>query len=172
MICALGDKVPDLAPDVWIADNARVIGYVVMGEQSSVWFNTVIRGDNELISIGARTNIQDNSVLHTDYGFPLTIGMGVTVGHRAMLHGCNIGENSLIGIGATLLNGVVIGKNCLIGAHALVTEGKHIPDNSVVMGMPAKVIKSLDGAGAKLIEASAAVYVENAKRFAETLRSV
>ena len=134
---------PDIADNAYVAPSAQIIGNVKMADHSSVWFGAVIRGDNDLIEIGARTNIQDNSVLHTDPGIPLIIGDGVIVGHRVMLHGCKIGENTLIGIGATILNGAVIGKNCIIGAHSLITEGKVIPDGSMVVGSPGRIIKSL-----------------------------
>jgi len=169
---SLGGVTPELADDAWVAPNASVMGNVKMEPGSSVWFGAVIRGDNDLIHIGKNSNIQDNSVLHTDPGFPMTIGEGVTVGHRVMLHGCTIGDNSLIGIGATLLNGVVIGKNCLIGAHTLLTEGKVIPDNSVVMGSPGRVVKTLPKEREALLQGSAAVYVQNAKRFAADLKPV
>lgn len=171
-VYALEGVTPELIGDAWVADSATVLGNVKMAEGSSVWFAAIIRGDNELISIGARSNIQDASVLHTDMGFPLTIGEGVTVGHQAMLHGCTIGNNSLVGIGATVLNGAVIGENCLIGAHALVTEGKVIPDNSVVMGAPGKIVKEVDEKTMMLLKGSAEVYVANAKRFREGLKAV
>jgi len=134
---------PHLAEEAWVAETASVIGNVEMAQGSSVWFGAVVRGDNETIKIGKNTNIQDNSVLHSDPGSPLHIGEGVTVGHKVMLHGCKIGNNSLVGIGATILNGAVIGENCLIGAHALITEGKVIPDGSMVMGAPGKVVREL-----------------------------
>jgi len=162
---------PTLPEDgsVWIAPNASVIGEVHLSSESSVWFGVVIRCDNEPVLIGERSNIQDNSVLHSDPGSPLKIGNGVTVGHKAMLHGCTIGDNSLVGIGATVLNGAVIGENCLIGAHALITEGKVIPDNSMVVGAPGKIIRTLDEAHINMLKASAAVYVANAKRFRDGL---
>ena len=140
-----------------------------MADHSSVWFGAVIRGDNDLIEIGARTNIQDNSVLHTDPGIPLIIGDGVIVGHRVMLHGCKIGENSLIGIGATILNGAKIGKNCIIGAHSLITEGKVIPDGSMVVGSPGRIIKSLTEQHFQMLRINSEVYVANAKRFNQNL---
>ena len=168
----LGDVTPELADTAWVAPSASVIGNVQLLDKSSVWFGAVIRGDNEPIIIGEESNIQDNSVLHTDMGFPLTIGKGVTVGHRVMLHGCTIGDNSLIGIGATVMNGVKIGKNCLIGAHALVTEGKVIPDNSVVMGAPGKIVKELGDDKLPLLQMSAQVYVANAKRFREQMVAI
>ena len=145
------------------------MGRVLLERNASVWFGAVLRGDNELITVGENSNIQDNSVLHTDPGAPLTIGVGVTVGHQAMLHGCVIGDNSLIGIGATVLNRSVIGKNCLIGAHALVPEGKEIPDNSLVLGAPGRVARTLDEAGVAMLRGSAEVYVKNWQRFQKGL---
>jgi len=171
-VYSLDGITPDLADDVWIAPNAQVLGRVEMAEGSSVWFGAVIRGDNDLIKIGARSNIQDNSVLHTDPGMPLTIGEGVIVGHQVMLHGCMIGDNSLIGIGATVLNGAKIGKNCIIGAHALITEDKEIPDGSMVVGAPGKVIKTISEAHIEMLKMNAHVYVENAKRFASGLKKI
>jgi carbonic anhydrase/acetyltransferase-like protein (isoleucine patch superfamily) len=153
----------------WIAPGAAVIGRVKLENQSSVWFGAVIRGDNELILIGENSNVQDGCVLHTDKGSPLSIGRNCTIGHKAMLHGCTIGDNSLIGMGATILNNAVIGKNCLIGANALVAEGKVIPDNSLVMGMPGKVVRELDGEAIANLPKSAASYVNNWKRFAAGL---
>lgn len=148
----------------WVADNATVIGNVILKENASVWYNTVIRGDNDPITIGENSNIQDGSVLHTDVGMPLTIGRDVTVGHMVMLHGCTIGDETLIGIGSTILNGAKIGKNCIIGAHALIPEGKEIPDNSLVMGAPGKVVKQISEHQAAVIKMSAVHYVENWKR--------
>jgi carbonic anhydrase/acetyltransferase-like protein (isoleucine patch superfamily) len=149
----------------WVADSAVVVGNVLLKQNASVWFNAVIRGDNELITIGEGSNVQDGSVLHTDPGCPLTIGSHVTVGHKVMLHGCEIGEGSLIGINAVVLNGAKIGKNCIVGANALITEGKEIPDNSMVMGSPGKVVKTLTDEQAAGIRVGAAHYVENARRF-------
>ncbi len=169
---ALDGVRPSLGEGVWIAPNASVIGDVTLGDRASVWFGVVIRCDNEPIVIGENTNIQDNSVLHSDPGQPLSIGAGVTVGHKAMLHGCTIGENSLIGIGATVLNGAVVGKNCIIGAHALITEGKTIPDNSLVVGAPARVMKTLAEPQIMMLRAGALHYVENAKRFRDGLKPV
>ena len=153
----------------WVAPNAQVIGRVILREAASVWFGAVLRGDNEAIEIGPRSNVQDGSILHTDMGFPLTVGADVTIGHRVMLHGCTIGDGALIGIGATVLNGAKIGKNCLVGAHALVTEGKEIPDNSMVLGAPAKVIKPVDDELAAVMRAGAEHYVANWKRYAHGL---
>ncbi len=169
-IYALDGKSPQMDASVWLAPNASIIGDVHLGVNASVWFGVVIRCDNEPIKIGANTNIQDNSVLHSDLGSPLSIGEGVTVGHKAMLHGCTIGDNSLIGIGATILNHAVIGQNCIIGAGSLVTEGKTIPDNSLVVGAPGRVIKTLDEGQVMMLKASALHYVENAKRFRDGLK--
>ncbi len=155
--------------DYFIADNATVIGSVIIENNVSIWFNTVVRGDNDQITIGEGTNIQDSSVLHVDAGIPLTIGKYVTVGHQVMLHGCEIGDGSLIGINAVVLNGAKIGKNCLIGANALVPEGKVIPDNSVVFGSPGKVVKEVTPANLNLMKMSALHYVENFKRYKEQL---
>jgi carbonic anhydrase/acetyltransferase-like protein (isoleucine patch superfamily) len=158
--------------DYWVAPGASVIGRVILKPGASVWFGAVLRGDNDPIEIGERSNIQDNSVLHTDEGVPLIVGPNVTVGHRVMLHGCTIGANSLIGIGATVLNGAKIGRNCLIGAHALITEGKEIPDNSMVIGAPGKVVKTLDDDMAAMLAASADHYVNNWKRYAKGLKTL
>ena len=171
-VYALDDIAPKIADDAWVAPSAAVMGKVRMDAQSSVWFGAVVRGDNDLIHIGARSNVQDNSVLHTDPGMPLTIGEGVIVGHRVMLHGCTIGDNSLIGIGSTILNGAVIGKNCIIGAHALITEGKVIPDNSMVIGAPSRVVKTLTEAQVGMLKLNAQVYVVNAERFAKGLKEI
>ncbi|MDZ5698916.1 gamma carbonic anhydrase family protein [Chelativorans sp. M5D2P16] len=169
-VYAFGDISPRLpAGFCWIAPTAAVIGNVRLEEDSSVWFGAVLRGDNEPITVGVGANIQDNAVLHTDPGFPTTLARFCTIGHSAVVHGCTIGENSLVGMGATVLNGARIGRNCLIGANALVTEGKEIPDGSLVLGAPAKVVRRLDEeAQAKLAE-TARHYVENAKRFATGL---
>lgn len=169
---ALDGVAPQLASGVWVAPDANVIGRVVLEADASVWFGCTLRGDNEEIRLGAGSNIQENVVCHTDIGFPLQIGPGCTIGHKAMLHGCVIGENTLIGMGATVLNGARIGKNCLIGAGALVTEGKEIPDGSLVMGMPGKVVRALDGAAIEGLRASAAGYRANAKRFAAGLVAI
>ncbi|MBY6152879.1 gamma carbonic anhydrase family protein [Vannielia litorea] len=158
--------------DYWVAPDANLIGNVVLESGASVWFGCTLRGDNEEIRVGAGANVQENTVCHTDPGCPLTIGEGVTVGHKAMLHGCTIGENSLIGMGATVLNRAVIGKNCLIGAGALITEGKEIPDNSLVMGAPGKVVRQLDEAAIKGLRRSALHYQENMRRFRAGLKPV
>ncbi|TDX33851.1 gamma carbonic anhydrase family protein [Rhodovulum visakhapatnamense] len=151
--------------DYWVASDANVIGNVILGAGASIWFGSTLRGDNEPITVGARTNIQENTVCHTDMGYPLTIGAGCTIGHKAMLHGCTIGENTLIGMGATVLNGARIGRNCLIGASALITEGKAIPDNSLVMGAPGKFVRQLDEAAIERLRQSALHYQENARRY-------
>jgi carbonic anhydrase/acetyltransferase-like protein (isoleucine patch superfamily) len=156
----------------WIAGSAVVIGRVRLARHASVWFNAVLRGDNELISLGEGSNIQDGCVLHTDMGSPLTIGRNCTIGHKAMLHGCTVGDNSLVGIGAVILNGAVIGRNCLIGAHALIPERKVIPDNSLVMGTPGKVVRTLDAEGIVQLTAAAASYVRNWQRYAQKMRTV
>ena len=165
MLYELGGVAVKAEGDYWVADSATVVGNVLLKQDASVWFNAVVRGDNDLITIGEGSNVQDGSVLHTDPGFPLTIGAHVTIGHKVTLHGCDIGEGSLIGINAVVLNGAKIGKNCLIGANALITEGKEIPDNSVVMGSPGKVVKMLSEEQAAGIRVGAAQYVENARRF-------
>lgn len=158
--------------DFWVADDANVIGKVILGKGASVWFGCTLRGDNEPITVGEGTNIQENTVCHTDIGSPLTIGAGCTIGHKAMLHGCTIGENTLIGMGATVLNGARIGRNCLIGACALITEGKEIPDNSLVMGAPGKFVRQLDEAAIERLRLSARHYRENARRFRTGLSAV
>ena len=162
---ALGDRCPQLHEDTWAAPDANLIGDVVLEEGASVWFCSTLRGDNERITVGAGSNVQENCVFHTDMGFPLTIGPGCTIGHKVMLHGCTIGTNSLIGMGATVLNGAKIGDNCLIGAGALITEGKEIPDGSLVMGAPGKVIRALDDAAKASLLASARHYQDNMRRF-------
>lgn len=156
--------------DFWVAPDANVLGKVRIGKGASVWFGCTLRGDNELIDIGDGTNVQENTVMHTDMGFPLTVGVNCTIGHKAMLHGCTIGDNSLIGMGATILNGARIGKNCLIGAGALVTENKVIPDGSLVMGSPGKVVRELDEAAIKRLTLSALGYQANARRFRAGLK--
>ena len=173
-IYSLDGKAPLLPqPDrFWIAPDAHVIGRVRLGRHVGIWFGAVLRGDNEPIDIGEATNIQEGAVLHTDEGAPLTVGAGCTVGHRAILHGCTIGENSLIGMGATVLNHARIGANCLIGANALVTEGKEFPDNSLIVGAPAKVIRALDEAAVERLRWSSRNYVENWKRFAKGMRRI
>jgi carbonic anhydrase/acetyltransferase-like protein (isoleucine patch superfamily) len=173
-IYALDGQAPEFpaADRYWIAPNATVIGRVRLGEDASVWFGCVLRGDNEWISIGARTNVQENTVMHTDRGSPLTIREGCTIGHCVMLHGCTIGDGSLIGIGATILNDARIGRNCLVGAHSLVTEGKEFPDNSLIMGAPARVVRTLDETAVARLAKSADGYVRNWQRFAGGLELI
>ena len=166
MLYRLGEHHVEITgEDYFVADNATVVGMVKLENNASIWFNAVVRGDNEIITVGENSNIQDGSVLHTDPGVPLTIGKNVTVGHKVMLHGCTIGDNSLIGINSVILNGAKIGKGCLIGANSLVTEGKEIPDGSLVMGSPAKVIKQLTAEQQQGLLLSADTYVKNFKRF-------
>ena len=162
---ALDGERPDIAVDSWIAPEASVIGKVVIEAGVSVWFGACLRGDNEVIWISEGTNVQENCVMHTDKGFPLSIGAGCTIGHKVMLHGCTIGENTLIGMGAIVLNGAKIGKNCLIGAGALITENKTIPDGSLVMGTPGKVARELDNKAIMGLRASALHYQDNMRRF-------
>ncbi|MGJ8617034.1 MAG: gamma carbonic anhydrase family protein [Sulfitobacter sp.] len=169
---ALGEVTPSVDPDAWIAPDANVIGKVVLEAGSSVWFGSTLRGDNEVIHIGNGSNVQENCVFHTDIGFPLTVGENCTIGHKVMLHGCTIADNTLIGMGATVLNGAKIGKNCLIGAGALITENKVIPDGSLVMGVPGKVVRELDEAAIKTLTASALHYSENAARFRRDLKPI
>lgn len=169
---ALGDLRPEIDPDAWVAPDANVIGNVRLGKGASVWFCATLRGDNELIDVGAGSNVQENCVFHTDMGFPLSIGVNCTIGHKVMLHGCTIGDNTLIGMGATILNGAKIGKNCLIGAGALITENKEIPDGSLVMGVPGKVVRTLDEQAIAGLTASALHYTENAARFASDLKAL
>ena len=172
MIYSLGErKVQILGDDYFIADNATVIGSVVIHNDVSIWFNVVIRGDNDIITIEEGTNIQDGVVIHTDEGIPLNIGKGVTVGHQAMLHGCTIGDNSLIGINSTILNNAKIGDNCIIGANSIVPQGKEIPDNSLALGSPAKVIKKIDDDVVAELKHSAEHYIANFKRFKKELKN-
>ena len=165
MIYDLEKNVPEISADSWIAPNAIIIGKVKLEKNSSIWFNAVLRGDIEKIVIGEDSNIQDGSVLHTDPGCPLTVGKGVTVGHMVMLHGCEISDDTLIGIGSTILNKAKIGKNCIIGANTLVTENKTIPDNSLVLGSPGKVIRKVTDEEIKVIRENAKHYVKNSKRY-------
>ena len=165
----LGDSLVETHPESWTAPTATLIGKVRLEKGASVWFNAVLRGDNELILIGKHSNVQDGAVMHTDMGYPLTLGTGVTIGHNAMLHGCTVGDYSLIGINAVILNGAKIGKHCIIGANSLIGEGKEIPDGSLVMGSPGKVVRDLTDEQKKLLEASAAHYVKNGQRYAREL---
>ena len=174
MIYALGDIQPQFPEDgdYWVAPDANLIGRIVMESGSSVWFGATLRGDNEAIVLGQGSNIQENSVLHTDPGCPLVIGNNCTIGHKAMLHGCTIGDGSLIGMGATILNGAKIGAGCLIGAGALITEGKEIPDGSLVMGAPGKVVRQMDDEAIENIARSAEKYQTNMRRFRTQMRAV
>ncbi|MCO8162264.1 gamma carbonic anhydrase family protein [Pseudomonas sp. 21LCFQ010] len=165
----LGSARVQTHPESWSAPNATLIGHVRLEKNASVWFGAVLRGDNELIHIGEDSNVQDGTVMHTDKGWPLTIGKGVTIGHNAMLHGCTVDDYSLIGINAVILNGAKIGKHCIIGANSLIGEGKVIPDGSLVMGSPGKVVRELTDAQKSMLEASAAHYVHNAQRYASDL---
>ncbi len=172
MIYELDGITPDIATDTWIAPDANLIGKIVIEAGASVWFCSTLRGDNEEIRVGAGSNVQENCVLHTDMGYPLQIGANCTIGHKAMLHGCIIGDGSLIGMGATVLNGAKIGKGCLIGAGALITEGKEIPDFSLVMGAPGKIVRQLDEAAQAGLLASAEGYRKNMRRFRAGLQPV
>jgi carbonic anhydrase/acetyltransferase-like protein (isoleucine patch superfamily) len=156
----------------WIAETAVLIGRIRLKSEASVWWGAVLRGDNEWIELGERSQIQDNSTLHTDPGFPLTIGRGCVIGHNVVLHGCTIGDGSLIGMGALLMNGAQIGTNCIVGAGAVVTEGKTFPDNSLVVGAPARVIRTLDDRAAEMIAAGADVYVRRWKHYADALKRI
>lgn len=170
-IFTLGDKRPQIGADVWIAPNATVIGDIRLADQASVWWNAVLRGDNDPIHIGAHTNIQDGSVLHTDEGIPMHIGADVTVGHMVTLHGCSIGDGSLIGIGSIVLNRAVIGQGCLVGANTLIPEGKVFPDRVLIVGSPGKVVRELSDEEVARLKKSAAHYVDNAGRYRDRLAS-
>jgi carbonic anhydrase/acetyltransferase-like protein (isoleucine patch superfamily) len=163
-IYRLGEDVPQLGADAWVADSATVLGRVRLGPAASVWYGAVLRGDNDLVQVGARSNVQDGSVLHTDHGIALTLGEGVTVGHQVMLHGCTVGDGSLVGIQSVILNGARIGKHCLVGAKSLVTEGKEFPDGALIMGSPAKVVRMLSSEQIQMLQMSAAHYVQLAAR--------
>ena len=173
-VYSLGATTPTLPAqgEYWVAPTASVMGNVILKKNASIWWGAIARGDNDPITIGENSNVQDGSVLHTDLGAPLTIGANVTIGHMVMLHGCTIGDGSLIGIGSIVLNGAKIGKNCLIGAGTLITEGKEIPDNSMVMGAPGKVVREIGEQHAMILQASALHYVENWKRYARDLTVV
>jgi carbonic anhydrase/acetyltransferase-like protein (isoleucine patch superfamily) len=168
----LDDHTPQVPASAFVADSAQVMGQVILGEHSSIWFGAVLRGDNEPMTIGEGTNIQDGSVLHSDHGSPLTVGKHVTVGHKVMLHGCTIGDESLIGIGAVVLNGARIGKNCLVGAGSLVTEGKEFPDGSMIIGSPAKAVKQLSPEQIEGLKRSAHGYIANAARYKAGLKKI
>ncbi len=171
-IYELDGVAPEVDPSAWIADSAQVMGRVTLGAEASVWFGTIIRGDTESITIGRGSNIQDGSVMHADIGMPIVLGENVTVGHKVMLHGCTIGDETLIGIGAIVLNGAKIGRNCLVGAGALVTEGKEFPDGSMILGSPAKAVRMLTPEQMDGLRQSARHYVENARRFQAGLRKL
>ncbi len=171
-IYQLDDLIPDLHDTAWVAGSAQVIGNVTLAEGSSVWFGVVIRGDSEAITIGVGSNIQDGSVLHADEGVPLVIGENVTIGHQVMLHGCTIGDGSLIGIQAVVLNGAKIGKNCLVGAGSLVTEGKEFPDGSMILGSPAKAVRQLSPEQIEGLKNAGRHYVKNARRFEAGLKKL
>ncbi|MFN4005063.1 MAG: gamma carbonic anhydrase family protein [Hylemonella sp.] len=171
-IYELDGHVPQLGPNAYVADSAQVIGKVTLEENASVWFGTIVRGDSEHIHIGRNSNVQDGSVLHADEGVPLTLGENVSVGHKVMLHGCTVGDGSLIGIGAVVLNHARIGKNCLVGAGALVTEGKEFPDGSMILGSPARVVRQLTPEQIAGLQRIARHYVENAERFRKGLRKI
>ena len=171
-IYAIDGVAPHIAATAWVADSAQVMGQVELGEGASVWFGAVVRGDTDRITIGAGSNIQDASVLHADAGQPVLVGERVTVGHQVVLHGCTIGDESLIGIGAVVLNGAKIGKNCLVGAGALVTEGKEFPDGSMILGSPAKAVRQLTPAQIEGLRQSARHYTDNARRFRDGLQKI
>ena len=173
-IFALNDSRPEFADEksVWIAPDASIIGKIVIGRNVNIWFGSVLRGDNEPIRIGDDTNVQEQTIMHTDIGSPLTIGQGCTIGHRALLHGCTIGDSTLIGMGAIILNGAKIGNNCIVGAGALITERKEFPDGSMILGSPAKAVRQLDDATIAGLRRSAAHYVENSRRFKSGLSRI
>lgn len=171
-IYQLGDNIPKIDATAYVAESADVIGKVKIDALASIWFNATIRGDNELITVGENSNVQESCVLHTDPGYPLTIGKNITVGHQAMLHGCTIGDGSLIGIQAVILNGAKIGKNCLVGAGALVTEGKEFPDNSLIIGAPAKAVRSLNAEDIEKMHRNTSNYVERAQLFKTGLKRI
>ena len=171
-IYRLGDKIPHIDPTAWIAPNATVIGDVRLAANVSIWWGAVLRGDNDPITIGEGTNIQDGSILHTDEGIPLTLGRNITVGHMVMLHGCTVGDGTLVGIKSVVLNGAVIGKNCLIGANTLIAEGKEIPDRSLVMGSPGKIVRELTDEQVARFARNARHYVQNAQRYQTLLEEI
>ena len=171
-IYRIEDETPRIASTAWVADSAQVMGDVVLLEEANVWFGSVLRGDTELLQVGRRTNIQDGSIVHADHGFPMVLGDDVSVGHQVMLHGCSVGDGSLIGIQSVILNGARIGRNCLVGAGSLVTEGKEFPDGSMIMGRPAKVVRPLSDEQIAGLKEIAVHYVENARRFRAGLRKI
>ena len=169
---SIDDETPRIDPSAWVADSAQVMGNVVLLEESSVWFGSVLRGDTEVLQIGRRANVQDGCIVHSDAGFPMTLGDDVSIGHQVMLHGCTVGDGSLIGIQSVILNGARIGRNCLVGAGSLVTEGKEFPDGSMILGRPAKVVRALTPEQIAGLRAIAVHYVANARRFRAGLRKV
>lgn len=169
-IYALGDHRPAIHETAWVAPDANVIGQVTLGQGVSVWFGSTLRGDNEPIVLGQGTNAQENCVFHTDPGFPVTVGSNCTIGHKALIHGCSIGDETMVGMGATILNGARIGRNCLIGACALVTEGKEIPDGSLVLGTPGRVVRQLDEEAIEGLRSAAARYQERAAAYRDIMR--
>jgi carbonic anhydrase/acetyltransferase-like protein (isoleucine patch superfamily) len=171
-IYQFGDLAPEIDASAYIADSANIIGKVRIEANASIWFDVTIRGDNELITISENSNVQEGSILHTDPGYPMVIGKNVTVGHQAMLHGCTVGDGSLIGIQAVVLNGAKIGKNCLVGAGALVTEGKEFPDNSLIIGSPAKVVRTLSEADIAGLQRNANIYVKRGQAFKTQLKRI
>jgi carbonic anhydrase/acetyltransferase-like protein (isoleucine patch superfamily) len=171
-IYQLGDDAPQIDPSAWVADTANLIGKVSIGANATVWYGVTIRGDNELISIGADSNVQEGTVMHTDMGFPLDIGVGVSIGHQAMLHGCTVGDGALIGIQAVIMNGAVIGKGCLVGAGALVTEGKQFPDNTLILGSPAKAVRTLAEQDIARLREIADGYVKRGQRYRTELKKI
>ena len=168
----LDEQIPRIAESAWVADSAQVIGNVTLAEGASIWFGAVLRGDGELLHVGKGSNVQDGSVIHADPGFPVTLGENVTIGHQVMLHGCTIGDGSLIGIQAVVLNGAKIGRNCLVGAGALVTEGQEFPDGSLIIGTPARLLKPLTDKQREGLRHAATHYVENARRFRAGLKKI
>ena len=171
MLFDLDERKPSVHPSCFVADSAQLIGSVALAEDASVWFNCVLRGDNDLLSIGPQSNVQDGTIIHTDAGIQVRVGRAVTIGHRVMLHGCEVGDCTLVGIGAIVLNRAKIGSYCLIGAGALITEGKEIPDGSLVVGAPGRVVRQLSEPEKRMLEASAAHYVQNGQRYKERLRA-
>jgi carbonic anhydrase/acetyltransferase-like protein (isoleucine patch superfamily) len=169
MLFDLDERKPSIHPSCFVADSAQLIGSVALEQEASVWFNCVLRGDNDLLSIGPQSNVQDGTIIHTDSGIQVRVGRAVTIGHRVMLHGCEVGDCSLVGIGAIVLNRAKIGSYCLIGAGALITEGKQIPDGSLVVGAPGRVVRQLSEPERRMLEGSAAHYVQNAERYKQRL---
>ncbi len=171
-IYQLDDVTPDVHPTAWVADSAQVMGRVSLAENASIWYGAVLRGDNDSISVGRNSNVQDGSVLHTDHGSPLVIGEDVTIGHQVMLHGCTVGDCSLVGIGSVVMNGARIGRHCIVGAGALITEGKQFPDGVLIVGSPAKVVRELTADQIARLQGSAAHYVAQQQRHARTLKRI